>query len=338
MPSASPRSAAWSPASPTRSTIRSASASPSHRASPGAPRCSSNDLKTEPLRRVQARRIRPHLARRRAAAGRQSAARRRADPVLQAGRGRSLACRAAPVRPERSHRPDRGQPAAGAEAGRRSRCRRRRARRTADRRLSRRLWADLNQSFPQRRQSMHFADGRSGTITISAARARRRRCRDSCFADNGRRHDLRTCSGRRSTRSSRTRRNEGGTGLGLHIVYNLVTQQLGGRMMLESRLGQGTTFSHYHPEDRHGRQGEPTITDAAARRNQSMAEQDDVLQLIDDSGRAPRGLAGRKWKIAVIDDDHAVHEGTPLCAERLQPERPDAGDPVGLFRRRRQAC
>ena len=39
-----------------------------------------------------------------------------------------------------------------------------------------------------------------------------------------------------------TRRNEGGTGLGLHIVYNLVTQQLGGRMMLESKLGQGTTL------------------------------------------------------------------------------------------------
>lgn len=39
-----------------------------------------------------------------------------------------------------------------------------------------------------------------------------------------------------------TRRNEGGTGLGLHIVYNLVTQQLGGRMMLESRVGHGTTF------------------------------------------------------------------------------------------------
>jgi len=58
-----------------------------------------------------------------------------------------------------------------------------------------------------------------------------------------------------------TRRNEGGTGLGLHIVYNLVTQQLGGRMMLESRLGQGTIFRIIMPKVA---KGGPTITDAAA--------------------------------------------------------------------------
>ena len=57
-----------------------------------------------------------------------------------------------------------------------------------------------------------------------------------------------------------TRRNEGGTGLGLHIVYNLVTQQLGGRMMLESRLGQGTTFRIIMPKVA---KGGPTTPDAA---------------------------------------------------------------------------
>jgi signal transduction histidine kinase len=39
-----------------------------------------------------------------------------------------------------------------------------------------------------------------------------------------------------------TRRNEGGTGLGLHIIFNLVTQQLGGRLTFESRLGWGSRF------------------------------------------------------------------------------------------------
>ena len=41
-----------------------------------------------------------------------------------------------------------------------------------------------------------------------------------------------------------------------------------------------------------------------------MAEQDDVLHLIDDTGTVPEDSSARKWKIAVIDDDHAVHEGT----------------------------
>ena len=39
-----------------------------------------------------------------------------------------------------------------------------------------------------------------------------------------------------------TRRAEGGTGLGLHIVYNLVTRWLGGRIALFSVKDQGATF------------------------------------------------------------------------------------------------
>lgn len=41
-----------------------------------------------------------------------------------------------------------------------------------------------------------------------------------------------------------------------------------------------------------------------------MAEQDDVLHLIDDTGTASEDIDTRKWKIAVIDDDPAVHDGT----------------------------
>jgi signal transduction histidine kinase len=39
-----------------------------------------------------------------------------------------------------------------------------------------------------------------------------------------------------------TRRGDGGTGLGLHIVYNLITRRLGGRIVLSSMAGAGTTF------------------------------------------------------------------------------------------------
>jgi signal transduction histidine kinase len=85
-----------------------------------------------------------------------------------------------------------------------------------------------------------FADGRSGAITISA-KPRGSDDVEIIFSDNG---AGMTPDVQRQAFDPffTTRRNEGGTGLGLHIVYNLVTQQLGGRMMLDSRLGQGTTF------------------------------------------------------------------------------------------------
>ena len=46
-----------------------------------------------------------------------------------------------------------------------------------------------------------------------------------------------------------TRRGAGGTGLGLHIAYNLVTQVLGGTIAVSSRLGEGTRFSISFPQD-----------------------------------------------------------------------------------------
>jgi signal transduction histidine kinase len=54
-----------------------------------------------------------------------------------------------------------------------------------------------------------------------------------------------------------TRRGEGGTGLGLHIVYNLITRKLGGRIVLSSRPGEGTTFRISLPRVAPAEAGEP---------------------------------------------------------------------------------
>jgi signal transduction histidine kinase len=104
-----------------------------------------------------------------------------------------------------------------------------------------------------------FADGRAGAISISA-RPRGHDDIEIIFADNG---AGMTPDVQRQAFDPffTTRRNEGGTGLGLHIVYNLVTQQLGGRMMLDSRLGQGTTFRIIMP--RAARGGSATIDQAS---------------------------------------------------------------------------
>jgi signal transduction histidine kinase len=103
-----------------------------------------------------------------------------------------------------------------------------------------------------------FVGGRSGTISITA-RPRGADDIEIIFADDG---AGMTPDVQRQAFDPffTTRRNEGGTGLGLHIVYNLVTQQLGGRMMLDSRLGQGTTFRIIMPKTAKGGQATTDTT------------------------------------------------------------------------------
>jgi two-component system, NtrC family, sensor kinase len=45
-----------------------------------------------------------------------------------------------------------------------------------------------------------------------------------------------------------TARDRGGTGLGLHITYNLVTQKLQGKITLQSEVGKGTQFTIELPD------------------------------------------------------------------------------------------
>src|SRR6266446_4330617 len=57
-----------------------------------------------------------------------------------------------------------------------------------------------------------------------------------------------------------------------------------------------------------GFQGMLALQRLSQRRNNKLADEDEFLQIIED--QAPPPEAGPRWKVAVIDDDHAVHEGT----------------------------
>jgi signal transduction histidine kinase len=61
------------------------------------------------------------------------------------------------------------------------------------------------------------------------------------YSDNGKGMSTQECS-RIFEPFYTTKRGQGGSGLGLHIVYNLVTQRLNGSITCESTPGEGTTF------------------------------------------------------------------------------------------------
>jgi PAS domain S-box-containing protein len=83
-----------------------------------------------------------------------------------------------------------------------------------------------------------FPDGRPGVIEIKARESDRDNV-EIIFADNGCGMSL-DVRRRAFDPFFTTRRDQGGTGLGLHIVYNIVTNRLGGRLDLDSEPGGGT--------------------------------------------------------------------------------------------------
>jgi PAS domain S-box-containing protein len=90
-----------------------------------------------------------------------------------------------------------------------------------------------------------FPDGKPGTVDIQVRESGKDNV-EILFSDNG-------CGMSMDVRRRAfdpfftTRRDQGGTGLGLHIVYSIVTNRLGGRLDLDSEPGGGTRIQMILP-------------------------------------------------------------------------------------------
>ncbi|MGZ5872963.1 MAG: PAS domain S-box protein [Bradyrhizobium sp.] len=83
-----------------------------------------------------------------------------------------------------------------------------------------------------------FPDGRPGSVDIKVREAGKDHV-EIIFSDDGCGMSL-DVRRRAFDPFFTTRRDQGGTGLGLHIVYSIVTSRLGGRLELDSEPGKGT--------------------------------------------------------------------------------------------------
>ena len=83
-----------------------------------------------------------------------------------------------------------------------------------------------------------FPDGKPGAVDIKVHESGKDKV-EIVFSDNGCGMSL-DVRRRAFDPFFTTRRDQGGTGLGLHIVYSIVTNRLGGRLKLDSKPGGGT--------------------------------------------------------------------------------------------------
>src|SRR6201993_918679 len=90
-----------------------------------------------------------------------------------------------------------------------------------------------------------FPDGKPGVVDIHVRESGKDNV-EIIFADNGCGMSL-DVRRRAFDPFFTTRRDQGGTGLGLHIVYSIVTNRLGGRLDLDSEPGGGTRIQMILP-------------------------------------------------------------------------------------------
>ena len=90
-----------------------------------------------------------------------------------------------------------------------------------------------------------FPDGRPGAVDIQVRESGKDNV-EIIFSDNGCGMSL-DVRRRAFDPFFTTRRDQGGTGLGLHIVYSIVTNRLGGRLDLDSEPGGGTRIQMILP-------------------------------------------------------------------------------------------
>ena len=90
-----------------------------------------------------------------------------------------------------------------------------------------------------------FPDGKAGTVEIQVRESGKDNV-EVIFSDNGCGMSL-DVRRRAFDPFFTTRRDQGGTGLGLHIVYSIVTNRLGGRLDLDSEPGGGTRIQMILP-------------------------------------------------------------------------------------------
>jgi signal transduction histidine kinase len=106
-----------------------------------------------------------------------------------------------------------------------------------------------------------FPDGRAGNISIHVRILGDDQV-ELVFADDGK-GVLPEHQDRLFDPFFTTNRAHGGSGLGLHIVYNLVTQSLRGTIRMQSESGQGTRFILTFPRCAGGEAGAPIPVRAA---------------------------------------------------------------------------